>query len=524
VAFGGVNAAANAFDVANTLPSFFYTILAEGVLNAVLVPQIVRAFARGQGRDYVDRLLTIATLLLAGLTLLLTVSAGWWIGLFTHEWGAEKLALAIVFAYWCLPQVFFYGLYALWSQVLNARNAFGTVMWAPAANNIVSIAGFIVFIGVFGRYDDAGLAPGVWRTPEVALLAGTATLGIVVQALILLIPMARMNLFPRWRWGFRGFELGRAARMTGWTALSLLFSQGTLALAIRLASAAHEAGGGQVVASNAILTFALTIYIFPHSLVTVSLTTALFTRMSEHVQSGDMRRVQADLSLGIRTTSVFSFLFTALLVVLALPLCRMLQPGLSLVAVEALVAPVVAMSLGLVPLGMTLLVKRVFFALEDGRTLLALQIPMSLLFAVFSLVSFWFLPPAWWVTGIGLGQTLSFLAGAVLRLTSLRERLGGVDGRRLAWTHARAAAAAVLTGELGWLILGLFPGRGASYIGASPLVLFIVGCSMVLIYLVLLRILGVTEISDFLRSPRGTLQTKYTRQSLLPVGVPSQKT
>ncbi|MDR2347857.1 MAG: virulence factor MviN, partial [Bifidobacteriaceae bacterium] len=235
-AIGVGTAAANTFDIANTLPSFFYAILAEGVLNAVLVPQIVRAFSRGQGEEYVHRLLSVGTLVLGGLTALLTLTAAFWVALFSSaNWSAEQRGLGAVFAYWCLPQVFFYGLYALWSQVLNARRVFGAVMWAPLANNLVSIAGFAVFIVVFGRYDPAaGGGLGTWGGGKIALLAGTATVGIVAQALILLAPLARAGLRPRWRWGWRGFGLGRAARMTGWTAASLLFSQGAMALAIRL--------------------------------------------------------------------------------------------------------------------------------------------------------------------------------------------------------------------------------------------------------------------------------------------------
>ncbi|MDR1189777.1 MAG: hypothetical protein LBK95_20385 [Bifidobacteriaceae bacterium] len=502
-AIGAVTTAANAFDAANTLPNFFYAILAEGVLNAVLVPQIVRAFSRGQGEEFVHRLLTLATLLLAGLTALLTVTAAFWLWAFTEDWDAGKLRLGTLFAYWCLPQVFFYGLYALWSQVLNARGVFGVVMWAPVANNLISILGFGVFIGAFGRYDAASAGSSGdqaslawWGGGQIALLAGTATLGIIAQAFILLRPLAAIGLGPRWRWGFRGFGLGRAARMTGWTSLSLLFSQGAMWVAIRVSTAAEQAAPGQTVASNFVFTQALAIYIIPHSLITVSLTTALFTRMSERVQAGDLAAVRQDLSYGIMTTSAFSFLCTALLVVLAPPLARVLQPGISLAEVEAFAGPIVAMSLGLVPLGMTLLIKRVFFALEDGRTLLALQIPMSALFAGFSLVSFWLLPPAWWVTGVGLGQTLSFLAGAILRLASVRDRLDGIDGRELAWMHARAGAAAFLAGELGWLVLKLFPHNGAATFATGVGALLAVGLTMTLAYIGLLRLMGVRQLGD----------------------------
>ena len=48
---------------------------------------------------------------------------------------AEGVALATAFAYWCLPQVFFYALYALTGEVLNARGVFGPYAWAPVANS-----------------------------------------------------------------------------------------------------------------------------------------------------------------------------------------------------------------------------------------------------------------------------------------------------------------------------------------------------------------------------------------------------
>ena len=71
-----VAGAANAFSVANELPNVIYMLVAGGVLNAVLVPQIVRAMRQEDGgREYVDRLLTMAGTALAALTIVLTAAA-----------------------------------------------------------------------------------------------------------------------------------------------------------------------------------------------------------------------------------------------------------------------------------------------------------------------------------------------------------------------------------------------------------------------------------------------------------------
>ncbi len=128
-------------------------------------------------------------------TTVLTLTAGLWVRVYSDGWGPEQTALATAFALWCIPQLLFYGLYTLFGQVLNAREQFGWFMWAPVANNVVAIAGLVVFLVLFGPY--AAPEPGVsvaavvddWTTPKILLVAAVATLGIAAQALILIPPM-----------------------------------------------------------------------------------------------------------------------------------------------------------------------------------------------------------------------------------------------------------------------------------------------------------------------------------------------
>ena len=494
---GGLSRAGNAFDVANNLPNFIYAILAGGVLNAVLVPQIVRAFADGRGAEYVYRLLTLGAVILGLLTLALTLGAAAlvWAFTFSKQWPADQMALAITFAAWCIPQIFFYGLYTLWGQVLNARGSFAPVMWAPVINNVVSIIGFGTFGAVFGKYESAG----GWNGQMIALLAGTATLGVILQALVLLIPLQRLGLWPRWRFSFRGYGLTRVGQMTGWTTLALIVDQAAMWVAVLTATAAPQAAGDDLVAGNMALTNALATYIIPHSLITVSLTTALFTRMSKAAQAYNLTAVREDLSYGIRTTSVFSFFFTAVMVVLAQPIIRVIFAGSGPAVIRAYASVLIPLALGLVPLGITLLVRRVFFALDDGRTVFWLQVPMSAVWVGFILLCRAWLAPAWWVVGIALGQTLSFLAGAVLRLVSLQARLRGIDGRRLAWLHLRAAVAALLTGELGYLLTKILAfGDLTESVGAALATLVVVGPVMAVAYVVLLKVMRVKELGEFL--------------------------
>ena len=132
--------AADAFGVASQLPNNVYAIIAGGVLSAVLVPQIVKAKShKDGGLGYIDRLLTLAIVVFTVVTVIATVSAPLLISIYTTGWSPEQLALATAFAYWCIPQIFFYGLYAMLGEVQNARSKFGPYMWAPVLNNLVGI-------------------------------------------------------------------------------------------------------------------------------------------------------------------------------------------------------------------------------------------------------------------------------------------------------------------------------------------------------------------------------------------------
>ena len=131
--------AGEAFNDANNLPTQLYGLMIGGVLNAILVPQIVQALRQRNGEELVNRLLTAAITAMVTVTAVVTVAAPLVITLYASGLGKWQ-PLAFAFAYWCMPQIFFYGLGALWGQVLNARSSFGPYMWSPVLNNIISIA------------------------------------------------------------------------------------------------------------------------------------------------------------------------------------------------------------------------------------------------------------------------------------------------------------------------------------------------------------------------------------------------
>src|SRR5207245_11137431 len=150
---------------------------------------------------------------------------------------------------------------------------------------------FIVVEGPVSTTADVGPS-------EVTLLGIGTTLGIAVQALVLIPVMARAGYVWRPRFDWRGAGLGKAGKLATWTFVFVLTNQLSYIVISRLANtsgkqAAH--GGGLGVYSNAYLLFML-----PQSVITVSVVTALLPRMSRNAHAGRMGAVRGDVSRGLR--------------------------------------------------------------------------------------------------------------------------------------------------------------------------------------------------------------------------------
>lgn len=486
-AIGVTTSVADAFSVANKLPNTLYLLIAGGVLNAVLVPQVVRAYRRPDGQTYVDRLLTVGIVFLGGLTLILTAAAPLWVRLYSDYPDPRTTAIATALAFWAIPQVFFYGLYSLLGQVLNARGSFGPYMWAPVVNNLVFITGILVFHQMFGGVDQA-TDLDTWSTAQTIVLGGSATLGIVAQALILLIPLYRSGFRYRPRWGLRGSGLGTAGRVATWTFAGLLVGQ----VGVWAVSVVASAVDGENLAGNAVYDRAFLIFMLPHSLVTVSLATALFTRLSAKAAAEDTAGVRADLSLGMRTVGLFTVLGTTGIAVLAYPISRLLVVDGPDAAVHALAQVVITMVLGLTGFGVWSLCQRIYYAYQDAKSMFPIQVVMAVIVVAGTLLGRWVLDQAYWVAAATGSMAVSYWVGAGIALVMIRRRLRGIDGRRVLQTHVKALLAAALSAGAGLGLLAVL-GPVRSF-GDALLACVLGGLLMSVVYLGVLVLLRTTEL------------------------------
>ncbi|GAA3878715.1 lipid II flippase MurJ [Leifsonia kafniensis] len=493
----GVLSVADAFTVANQLPNTVYVIVAGGVLTAVLVPQIVRSALHDDGGTrYINKLVTVALVIIGAATILATILAPFLTELVAPGFNEQQLALAVSFAYWCIPQMFFYGLYTVLGEVLNARKSFGPITWVPVLNNVIAIAGIIAFMLMFGT-DPIGTRSASSITPlMIAVLAGSATLGVIVQAVSLFYFWNRIGLRyrPDFRW--RGVGLAASGKMASWTFGMILLT--TIAGIIETRVATDASGSD---ASAAVLATAWLIFMLPHSVITVSVATAYFTRMSEHASLDKVSLVKEDASSAIRGTSLIIVLATAVIAVCAYPFGAIFVSA-SFEQAQGIGNVIIAYILGLIAFCVLFVLQRTFYALSDTRTPFYFTL-FQVVLVVIGVVGCSFLPKEWIAAGIALVVTVSGILQTFLAAYLLRRKIGGIDGRRIVRSLTKYLVAVIIPVILGVLLLVLLGGTqeggfAVSGIASAIISMIVIGLVMSASYFGILLLMRTQELRVFL--------------------------
>ena len=450
----GVGVLADTFTTANTIPNIIYILAVGGALNAVFVPQLVR-HARSdadQGDGYADRLLTLVGLVLLGVTVVAVALAPWIVGLYARSYSATDLEVSAAFARYCLPQILFYGVFTMLTQVLNSRGSFVAPAYAPVVNNLVMSAAAVLFLASAG----ANPSTATISSSEIRLLGLGATLGVAVQAAVL-IPFAwRVGYHWRPRFDFRGHGLGHAWRLARWTIAFVAVNQVTYLVIVNLANAANvlaEDDGGTSAGLTS-YTWAHLLFILPHSVVTVSLTAALLPRMSAAAHAEDVRAVASDVARGLRTALAFVVPTAAAFLILGPRITQVLTAYGNTSRVEAAQIGVVVQmfALGLVPFTVFYLALRGYYAFEDTRTPFWLNVVLNALNAAFALTLFALSPVSFKVPALALGYSLAYAITAGLTWRRLGRRLGGLETARTVQMLVRLSLAALLACAPAYLV------------------------------------------------------------------------
>ncbi len=470
-AIGGViSKSGDAFANGNQLPNTVYMLLAGGMLNAVLVPQIVKAAQNTDGgRAYINKVLTLVSTVLVVLTALIMLAAPAVVWIFTTTWPSDQRALAVGFAYWCIPQIVFYGLYTVLGEVLNAKKIFGPFTWAPALANVVAIVGLVVFIVLFGSDPNGLRAVSDWTPTSIGVLAGSATLGVVAQALILIVPWRKAGLTFRPDFKWRGVGLGQTGRIAGWGLATVVVMNLAGIVTSNVINSASGDGVSLLAMQNAWLVFML-----PHSVIAVSLITAYFTQLAEHGQSGQRDAFRASFSSASRQIMVLMVFAAAVFFMSARYVARVMNIGADGELVDAFANVLMVYSIGLVAYSLMFVAQRAFYAVSDAKTpfyFMSAQLVALVVLTVLAMVT---------VDKSLLGVvyagiwSLTTIAQMFLAFWLLKRKIGHLGVTELIATGVRCIVAIVPAFLVGFIAMYLLNSFGPEASGALEVVLSIV--------------------------------------------------
>ncbi|MFF5972175.1 murein biosynthesis integral membrane protein MurJ [Streptomyces sp. NPDC012769] len=490
----GTGLVADGYALGNSIPTIVYMLLLGGALNAVFVPELVKAAKEHEdgGVAYTDRLLTLCVLALTALTALAVLAAPAIVDAYADYTGAQR-EMTVAFARSCLPQIFFLGLFTLLGQVLNARGRFGAMMWTPVLNNLVVIAVFALFLA----FSDGGaLTPG-----ETALLGWGTTAGITLQALALLPSLKAAGFRWRPRLDWRGSGLTAPLKAAGWLVLLVLTNQAAYWVTTKIATAAGQRaeGAGLSAYNNAYLLWAV-----PHGIVTVALVTALMPRMSGAAAEDDLTAVRKDVAYAQRTSAAAIVPAACALFALAVPLMTtVFQYGRTDAdAVRSMAWILMALAPGLVALSGQYVCTRAFYALRDTRTPFLLNLVIAGLNALLAVSAYALLPARWAVAGMAAGYSLALWTGWALTAYVLGRRL-----RAGAAPQGPGAGAALLR-----LLVAAVPATGLGLLTADltlpagPVPSGLAGAlAIVTVFALLAGPLRLTEVRNLLTGAAGRL-------------------
>jgi putative peptidoglycan lipid II flippase len=371
------------------------------------------------------------------------------------------------------------------------------MMWAPIVNNVVACA----LLGVYAwQYGTSNSADG-FTTGQEALLGAGATLGIIVQALVL-VPYARAAGFSfRFRTDLRGVGLGHTLRLGAWTVAFVIANQIAYFVITRLATGSStEAAltGGQ---ANGVAAYqaAFLVAQVPHAVITVSLVTAtmpLLSRLAADQRLADVRsEVVSTLRLVLAAVAPVATAVACLGGTMATVL---FSHGALDGRTGDLGNTLVAFAPGLLLFTCHYLVLRGFYALEDTRTPFLMQLVVSGSMIAAAVALTYDAPTNQVATRLALAYGIAYLLGFAVSATVLGRRLGAgaVLDRGLAGFTLRlllacaAAAAAMLLTAAGLYAAGLSSRSSTD----SLVVLAAAGAVGAVVYLGAARVAHIAEV------------------------------
>lgn len=443
VAVLGTALLADTYNVANTMPNILYNLLVGGALTAIFIPQLVRSFDHEDGGDsFASRLITTISMILLILVIIGVAFAPALVRLYAPEFftaGFEtEKEIAIAFTRYCLPQIFFLGIFTMLGQVANARGSFGPLMWAPIANNLVGI----LLFGSFLIFSPSITADSI--TPlQIQILGWGTTLSVVVQALVLIPVIRHLGIKLKPQWGLSG--LGKSFGLAGWTLLYVLISQLGYLVTVNVATSAAVRSAQEGIVRGVgytPYTYAYFVMLLPYSIVTISIITAILPHLSRLAVAKERDEVRLQLIRAIKLVGVITIPSAVAFLFFGPLITQVIFVGIPAEDSRYIGYVLSALSFGLVAFSINLILIRGFNAFEDTRTQVISIFIINLISVALSYAFLHFIKVQWVTIGLGIAFSISYIVGLFVTLSLLKKHTGAIKISDFFGQHLRLFGAA----------------------------------------------------------------------------------
>lgn len=422
----GAVALADSYNLANTMPNIIQDIVIGGVLSATFVPVFVQRLTTrtdDEAWEAISAVVSVALVVIGVASLAFLVATPFIIDAitsFSHSAQAatgRSVATDLLFLF--VPQLACYGFISIATALLNSRRRFAAPMFTPVANNVLLIVVYLAF-GSLAR--SPSLVGAAHHRSWLLVLGLGTTLGVMVQAALLVPSLRRAGLRLKFRFDLRHEAVRNIGRLSGWTFGLVLANQ--LALLVVLAASEHV-GAGAVSA----YTYAYIFFQLPYAVVAVSVMAATAPELATHWARGEQRAFRRRMSTGLRTIVALVVPAAAGMLVLARPLVALVYGHGATGSHTLPTATSLAMlALGIPGFCVFLYAIRVLQSIQDLRSafwLYVLENGVNIVLAVT-------LAGPLGVRGIALSISIAYTVAAVVALVHLRRHVDGLAGIAIA--------------------------------------------------------------------------------------------
>lgn len=431
---------ASAYTVANNLPNLLYELVMGGMLITSFLPVYMSVKSkRGKqaAADYASSLTSIVVLVMLVVLVLSLVFAApivW-----TQSAGATEgfdSELAIYFFRWFAIEVVLYALSSLISGVLNAERDYFASNVAPILNNVITIAGFLIYGFLV---NDLGLPMG----RAIVVLAIANPLGVAVQVLAQVPALMRHGVTLRPHINLHDPALGETLKIGLPTLVLMLISTPTAAVTSSCALSVTPAGAS-------IAYYARVWYVLPFSIFAIPISVTMFTELSSSYMAGKLDTFKGYLASGIRKIVFTLVPMTLYLIVFAPYLVAVFTAGsFSGEAAQQTATYLQCLALALPFYGLSSYLQKACSSMIKMNFYMVATIVATVLQIAMCVG----LTPLWGLYVVPISSTFFYGSVVIVTLLYIRRELGSIGMKSIAATAVRAFMLGLLGSLVGILIL-----------------------------------------------------------------------